>query len=84
MLIDPPPKESAANAPRAMRDTYLKWLSNHIMVHCIMRAAMNDELSRKFEEAQLEDMIQLLNESFSTSEDAERHKTCCTVFNAHM
>ena len=35
---------------------------------------MNDELSRKFEDAQLEEMIQILNESFGTSEDAKRHK----------
>ena len=26
----------------------------------------------------------MLNESFGTSEDAERYKTFCTVFNAHM
>ena len=29
-------------------------------------------------------MIQMLNESFDTSEDAERHKTFCTVFNVRM
>ena len=84
MLIDPPPKESAANAPRAMRDTYLKWLSDHIMVHCIMRAVMNDKLSRKFEDAQSKDTIQMLNESFSTPEDVKRHKISYTVLNTRM
>ena len=49
-----------------------------------MRAAMNDELSRKFEDTQSEEMIQILNESFGTSEDVERQKTSCAVFNAHM
>ena len=53
-------------------------------IHCVMRAAMNNELSYKFEDAQLDEIIQMLNESFSTSEDVERHKTSCTVFNAHM
>ena len=49
-----------------------------------MRVAMNDELSRKFEDAQPEEMIQILNESFDTPEDVKRHKTSCTVFNARM
>ena len=45
---------------------------------------MNDELSRKFEYAQPKEMIQMLNESFGTLEDAEKHKTSCKVFNARM
>ena len=45
---------------------------------------MNDELSYKFEDAQPEEMIQILNESFDTPEDVERHKTSCTVFNICM
>ena len=45
---------------------------------------MNDEFSHKFEDTQSEEMIQLLNESFGTPEDAERHKTSCTVFNLCM
>ena len=45
---------------------------------------MNDELSHKFKDAQLEEIIQMLNESFSTPEDAERHKTSCAVFNAYI
>ena len=45
---------------------------------------MNDELSRKFEDAQPKEMIQILNESFDTSEDTERYKTSCVVFIARM
>ena len=45
---------------------------------------MNDELSCKFEDAQPEEIIQILNESFGTPEDAEKHKIFCAVFNAHM
>ena len=45
---------------------------------------MNDELSRKFEDAQPEEIIQMLNESFGIPEDAERHKTSYAVFNARM
>ena len=71
-------------APRAARDTYMKQLNDHMTVRCMMREAMNDELSRKFEDAQPEEMIQILNESFSTPEDMERHKTSCAVFNTRM
>ena len=45
---------------------------------------MNGKLSHKFEDAQPEEIIQMLNESFGTLEDVERHKTSCAMFNAHM
>ena len=50
MLTDPPLEESTTNAPRAMRDTYLKWLSDCTIMCCIIRAIMNDELSHKFKD----------------------------------
>ena len=84
VLTDQAPEEPAANAPRAVRDTYMKWLNDRTTVRCMMRVAMNDELNRKFEDAQPEKMIQMLNESFDTPEDVERHKTSCAVFNARM
>ena len=74
-------EESAANAPRAMRDTYMKWLNDRMTVPCMMRAAMNDEFSHKFEDAQPKENIQMLNESFDIPEDAERHKISCAIFN---
>ena len=81
VLTDQVPKKPTVNAPRTVRDTYMKWLNDCITVCCVMRAAMNDELSCKFEDAQPEEIIQILNESFGTPEDVERHKTSCTVFN---
>ena len=62
----------------------MKWLNDCTTVHCMVRAALNDELSRKFKDAQPEEMIQILNESFSIPKDTERYKTSCVVFNAHM
>ena len=35
---------------------------------------MNDELSRKFKDAQPEEIIQMLNKFFNTPENAKRHK----------
>ena len=84
VLTNQAPEELTANAPRAMRDTYMKWLNDRMTVRCVMRAAMNDELNHKFEDVQPEEMIQILNESFDTPEDVKRHKTSCTVFNARM
>ena len=71
VLMNPAPKESAPNAHSAVWDTYLKWLNDRTMVHCIMWVAMTDEFNHKFEEAQLEDMLKVLNESFSTLDDIE-------------
>ena len=73
-----------SNTPRIARDTYMKWLNDRMTVHCMMRAAMNDEFSRKFEDTQSEEIIQMLNEFFDTPKDAERHNTSYAVFNARM
>ena len=45
---------------------------------------MNNELSNKFKDMQLEEIIQILNESFGTPENAERHKISCAVFNVRI
>ena len=52
------------------------------MVRCIMWIAMNDEFNLKFEEAQLEDMLKVLKESFDIPDDVERYKISCAFFNA--
>ena len=49
-----------------------------------MLASMNDEFSHRFESAQPEEIIQVLNDSFGTPDDVERHKTSCAIFNARM
>ena len=45
---------------------------------------MNDEFSRKFEEAQLEDILKVLKESFDTPDDVKWYKTSCVILNARM
>ena len=84
VIQDPAPKEPAPDDCSLVRDTYLKWVSDRITVRCIMRAAMSDELSRIFEEAQPEEILQVLKESFGTPDDIERHKASCAVFNVWM
>ena len=51
VLTDRTSEELVVNAPYAVRDTYMKWLNDLTTVHYVMRAAMNDELSHKFEDA---------------------------------
>ena len=60
VLTDQALEEPTANAPRTVRDTYMKWLNDHMTMCCMMRVAMNDELSHKFEDPQPEEMIQML------------------------
>ena len=75
VIIDLTSEEPAPNARGAVWDTYLKWLNDRIIVCCIMWASMNDEFSQKFEEAQPEEILQVLKNFFGTSDDVERHKT---------
>ena len=49
-----------------------------------MLAAMSDEFSHRFEMAQPKDMLQVLEDAFSTPDDVKRHKTSCAIFNAKM
>ena len=84
ILTDEALEEFAVNAPCTARDIYIKWLNDRMTVRCVMRIVMNDELSHKFEDALLEEIIQLWNESFNIPKDVERHKTSCAVFNAYM
>ena len=84
MITDPVPEESAVNACGTVRDTYQKWLSDRTMVRCIMLTAMSNEFNRKFETAQPKDMLQVLEDVFDTSDDVERHKTSCAIFNTKL
>ena len=84
MLTDLTSEEPASNACGTVRDTYLKWLNDRIMVCCIMRATMNDEFSHKFEKAQPEKMLKVLNDSFGTLDDVKQYKTSCAIFHARM
>ena len=54
------------------------------MLHCIILTVMNDEFSCRFENAQLQDMLQMLNESFGMLDDVERHKISYAFFNTRM
>ena len=84
VLTDLALEEPTSNAHGAIKDTYQKWLNNRVTVHCIMRVAVNDEFSHKFEDAQSKKIFQILNESFGTPDDVERHKIFCAIFNVQM
>ena len=54
------------------------------IVRYIMLAAINDEFSHRFENAQPQEMLQMLNDSFGMPDDVEGHKTSCAIFNTRM
>ena len=84
VIIDPTPEVLAANARGPVRDAYQKWISDRTTVRCIMLAAMNDEFSRKFEEAQPDEILQKLKKSFDTPDNVERYKVSCAIYNGKM
>ena len=49
-----------------------------------MLATMNDKFSHKFEEAQPDEILQKLKESFDTPDDVERYRVSCAIYNARM
>ena len=49
-----------------------------------MLAAMNDGFSHKFEEAQPDEILQKLKESFSTSDYVEWYKVSYAIYNARI
>ena len=57
VITDPAPEKPTANAHETVKDTYQKWLSDRITVHCIMLAIMSNEFSRRFKMAEPKDML---------------------------
>ena len=84
VISDPAPEVPAQNARQAVKDAYQKWLNDCITMRCIILASMSDELSRRFESAQSEEILQALGDSFGTPDDVERHKASCAIFNTRM
>ena len=52
----------------------MKWLNDRTTVHYVMREAMNNKLSYKFEDTQPKEIIQILNESFGILDDMDEVK----------
>ena len=84
MITDPAPKLPPIDAQNLVRVAYLKWVSDQTTVPCIMLAAMNDEFSHKFEEAQPNEILQKLKESFGMPDDVEWYKVSYAIYNAKM
>ena len=80
LALEIPPTDARS----LVRDAYLKWISDQTSVRCIMLATMNDEFSHKFEEAQLDEILQKLKESFGMPNDVERYKVSYAIYNAKM
>ena len=84
VIIDPTPEIPLADAHGSIRDTYSKWIFGWTIVRCIMLATMNDEFNHRFEEAQPDEILQKLKESFGMLDDVEWYKVSCAIYNAKM
>ena len=50
----------------------------------MMLATLNDEFSRRFEQAQPDEILQRLKECFHTLDDVEWYRVSCAIYNAKM
>ena len=54
------------------------------MVRYIILVTMNDKFNHKFEKVQLDQILQVLNDSFEILDDVERHRISYAIFNAKL
>ena len=78
------PELPPVGARNSIRDALLKWVSDRTTLWCIMLVAMNDEFSHRFEEAQPDEILQKLKESFGTPNDVDRYRVSCAIYNSRM
>ena len=69
MIIDPVPDVSTSNTYDAIKGTYQKWPNNHIIMQYFFESSKEYKFSCKFDDAQQEEIFQMLKEFFCTSED---------------
>ena len=69
------PKEPAANAPRAQRDTYIKHQNDSVDVKCLILATMESELQKHMVDMEAFTMIACLKEMFQEQARIERFST---------
>ncbi|KAK8593674.1 hypothetical protein V6N12_045749 [Hibiscus sabdariffa] len=64
VIEEPVPDEPAANAPRADKDKFKKYMDDMVDVGCLMLATMDSELQKQHENMVAYEMIQNLKEIY--------------------
>ncbi|KAK8986980.1 hypothetical protein V6N11_055297 [Hibiscus sabdariffa] len=78
------PDEPVANAPRADKDKFKKYMDDMVDVGCLMLATMDSELQKQHENMVAYEMIQNLKESYEGQARQERYETSKALFQCKM
>ncbi|KAK8700605.1 hypothetical protein V6N13_018996 [Hibiscus sabdariffa] len=84
VIEEPVPDELAANAPRADKDKFKKYMDDMVDVGCLMLATMNSELQKQHENMVAYEMIQNLKEIYEGQARQERYETSKALFQCKM
>ncbi|KAK8670697.1 hypothetical protein V6N13_037315 [Hibiscus sabdariffa] len=84
VIEEPVPDEPAANAPRADKDKFKKYMDDMVDVGCLMLATMDSELQKQHENMVAYEMIQNLKEIYEGQACQERYETSKALFQCKM
>ncbi|KAK8600795.1 hypothetical protein V6N12_050643 [Hibiscus sabdariffa] len=84
VIEEPVPDEPAANAPRADKDKFKKYMDDMVDVGCLMLATMDSELQKQHENMVAYEMIQNLKEIYEAQARQERYETSKALFQCKM
>ena len=85
VLLEACPPKLVANAAKAIRDAYDKWITSNDMAHCYMLASMSNVLQQQHHEMQTAaDIMASLQAIFGETSTRARFEAVKTIMNSHM
>ncbi|KAK8680566.1 hypothetical protein V6N13_109508 [Hibiscus sabdariffa] len=84
VIEEPVPDEPAANAPRADKDKFKKYMDDMVAVGCLMLSTIDSELQKQHENMVAFEMIQNLKEIYEGQARQERYETSKALFQCKM
>ncbi|KAK8510298.1 hypothetical protein V6N12_073369 [Hibiscus sabdariffa] len=84
VIEEPVPNDPGANAPRADKDKFKKYMDDMVDVGCLMLATMTPKLQKQHEDMVAYEMIQNLKEIYEGQARQERYETSKALFQCKM
>ncbi|KAL4351306.1 hypothetical protein GQ457_06G012750 [Hibiscus cannabinus] len=84
VIEEPVPNDPGANAPRAEKHKFKKYMDDMVYVGCLMLPTMTPELQKQHEDMVAYEMIQNLKEIYEGQARQERYETSKTLFQCKM
>ncbi|KAL4388257.1 hypothetical protein GQ457_09G020580 [Hibiscus cannabinus] len=84
VIEEPVPNDPCANAPRADKDKFKKYMDDMVDVRCLMLATITPELQKQHEDMVAYEMIQNLKEIYEGQARQEKYETCKALFKCKM